>query len=279
MQKIDKTILTNVIKPRDPNSYKGNYGHILIIAGSAHFGGAAIMSASAAVYSGAGLVTIATVPEKFAAINSAIPEVMTIDYHDLISTIDAIKKSNVIVIGPGLGTSDYTASLIELVADHTDQQQTIIFDASALTMIAKHNLNIAKLEANVVLTPHQGEWTRLSELEIEDQTQKNNLHVLHKLAPNAILIVKKHLSELYYEGSASQLTVGNAGMATGGMGDTLTGIIAAFVGQFEFSQDTVEAALFLHSYIGDKIFQKNYVVVPEKLIREIPRTMQKIATK
>ncbi|WP_125709663.1 NAD(P)H-hydrate dehydratase [Companilactobacillus zhongbaensis] len=278
MQKIDKSILKQVITPRDPISFKGNYGKILIIAGSSNFGGAAIMSASAAIHSGAGLVTVATIPEKFSAINTRIPEAMTIDYHHLIEIIDAIKNADVIAIGPGLGTSQYSESLISLLLDHTHMDQTIIFDASALTIIAQANIDISKIQANVILTPHQGEWQRLSQLEIPEQSPKNNLEQLHELAPNALLIVKKHLSEVYYEGSANQIIAGNPGMATGGMGDTLTGIIAAFVGQFGFSQNTVEAALFLHSDIADKIYKKNYVVLPEKLIEAIPKTMQKIVT-
>lgn len=278
MQKINNSILKQVILPRNPISYKGNFGKVLIIAGSKHFGGAAIMSASAAVYSGAGLVTVATVPEKFTAINTKIPEAMTIDYHDLIETIESIKKSGVIVIGPGLGTSQYSQSLVNLVLDNVNQNQTVIFDASALTMIAEQQIDISKLQANTILTPHQGEWQRLSNLEIAEQTPQNNLNQLHDLAPNALLIVKKHLSEVYYEGSVNQITAGNAGMATGGMGDTLTGIIAAFVGQYGFSQNTVEAALFLHSFVADKLFKKNYVVLPEMLIKKIPKVMQKIAT-
>lgn len=276
MQKIDKSILKQVITPRDPISYKGNYGKILIIAGSSNFGGAAIMSASAAIHSGAGLVTVATIPEKFSAVNTKIPEAMTIDYHHLIEVIDAIKNSNVIAIGPGLGVSKYSESLVSLVIDHARMDQTIIFDASALTIIAKSHVDISKIPANVILTPHQGEWQRLSELTIPEQTPKNNLEQLHELAPNALLIVKKHLSEVYYEGSANQILAGNPGMATGGMGDTLTGIIAAFVGQFDFSQNTVEAALYLHSYVADKIYQKNYVVLPEKLIEAIPKNMKKV---
>jgi hydroxyethylthiazole kinase-like uncharacterized protein yjeF len=279
MKKIDKSILTQTIQPRDPISYKGNYGRILIIAGSLHFGGAAILSSSAAVYSGAGLVTVATIPEKFQSINTRIPEAMTIDYHNIIETLDSIRQSDVIVIGPGLGTSNYTESLIHLVIDNTTKNQTIIFDASALTVIANKKIPITNLAAHVILTPHQGEWQRLSGLQISQQTPKNNLSAINELSPTALLIVKKHLSEIYYRNDVSQITAGNAGMATGGMGDTLTGIIASLVGQFGFSQDVVASALFLHSFIADKIFKSDYVVLPEELIDLIPRTMQKIATK
>ncbi|MQS53355.1 NAD(P)H-hydrate dehydratase [Companilactobacillus mishanensis] len=279
MRKIDKSILAKVIKPRDPISYKGNYGRILIIAGSIHFGGAAILSSSAAVYSGAGLVTVATTPEKFASLNTKIPEAMTIDYHDQQETLNSIKHSNVIVIGPGLGISELSQSLIKSVIENTTKNQTIIFDASALTEVSEENIDITSISANVILTPHQGEWQRLSELEIPDQTTDNNLEAINKLAPNSLLIVKKHLSEIYYHNNVSQIKAGNAGMATGGMGDTLTGVIAAFVGQFGFSEETVAAALFLHSYISDSIYEKSFVVLPEKLISEIPLAMKSIIIK
>ncbi|AKP66824.1 NAD(P)H-hydrate dehydratase [Companilactobacillus ginsenosidimutans] len=279
MQKIDKSILSKVIKPRNPISYKGNYGRILIIAGSLHFGGAAILSSSAAVYSGAGLVTVATTPEKFVSLNTRIPEAMTIDYHNIMETLNSIRQSNVIVIGPGLGTSELTQSLINMVTENTTKDQTIIFDASALTEIAEKNISLTQISAHVILTPHQGEWQRLSKLEIADQSTENNLQSIQEIAPDSLLIVKKHLSEIYYNNKVEQISAGNPGMATGGMGDTLTGIIAAFVGQFGFSKNTVSAALFLHSFIADKIYKKNYVVLPEELINEIPSTMKKITTK
>lgn len=277
MKKINNSILSQIINPRDPESYKGNYGRILIIAGSTNFEGAAIMSSSATIYSGAGLVTVATIPERFVAINTRIPEAMTIDYHDTDETLKSIKSSDVIVIGPGLGTTKHTQGLIDLVIGHTTAQQTIIFDASALTVIAEQNIDISQIAAHVILTPHQGEWHRLSDLKISQQTPKNNLQCINQLAPNALLIVKKHHSEIYYQNEIQEITDGNPGMATGGMGDTLTGIIAAFVGQFSFSLETVSAALYLHSYVADKIFAENYVVLPEKLIQQIPKVMHQFS--
>ncbi|MFC6323070.1 NAD(P)H-hydrate dehydratase [Companilactobacillus baiquanensis] len=275
MQKIDESILSEVIHKRPDISYKGNYGRILIIAGSTHFGGAALMSARAAVNSGAGLVTVATVPEKFTAINVDIPEAMTIDYNNLQDLDESIQKNNVIVIGPGLGSSDSTVNLIKTVIKNISDQ-IIIMDASALTMVSEKKIDLNAIK-NLILTPHQGEWQRLSGLKIPDQTSKNNLKKINSLAPNSLLIVKKHLSEIYYQNNVYQLLNGNPGMATGGMGDTLTGIIAAFVGQFGFSLKVVSAALYLHSHIADKIYQKDYVVLPTKLASKIPQTMQKFA--
>ena len=274
MEKISKTTLNQVITPRNPESYKGNYGKILIIAGSAPFGGAAILCSSAAVHSGAGLVTVASIPEKFTAINTRIPEAMTIDYHDKKELLTAIQNNSVIAIGPGLGTSSVAKGLVKTVLRATTDQQTVILDASALTIIATEKLPL-QTQAHIIMTPHQGEWQRLSQLEIHTQNVANNIQALNKLNPDALLILKKHHSEIYYHQNVYNIQAGNAGMATGGMGDTLTGIIAGFVGQFEFSLETVAAALLLHSTIADKLNEKSYVVLPSAIIGKLPKYMSK----
>ncbi len=276
MEKITENILKHVITPRNPESYKGNYGKILIIAGSAQFGGAAILATSAAVASGAGLVTVASVPEKFTSINTRIPEAMTIDYQDKNTLIESIKKNNVIAIGPGLALSSITKGLVKTVLREATIKQTVIIDASALTIIAQENIKL-KSDAHIIMTPHQGEWERLSKLGISDQTPTNNAEKLDELNPKAILILKKHLSEIYYQDQALQIEAGNPGMATGGMGDTLTGIMAGFIGQFGNSLDTIAAALFIHSYVADELNKKDYVVLPSKIITKLPKYMAKFS--
>ncbi|WP_334351830.1 NAD(P)H-hydrate dehydratase [Companilactobacillus sp. HBUAS56257] len=276
MEKINKIVLNQVINPRNPQSYKGNYGKILIVAGSNHFGGAAILCSSAAIHSGAGLVTVATVPEKFTAINVRIPEAMTIDYHNKKDLQEAIKNSNVIAIGPGLGTSSIAKGLVKVVLAKATAQQTVILDASALTLIAETDIALQS-EANLILTPHQGEWQRLSQLTIDQQTPANNQAKLKQLNSKAVLIVKKHLSEIYYQDRILQIQAGNPGMATGGMGDTLTGILAGFIGQFGFSIKTVSSALLIHSIIADKLNKTNYVVLPSKIIEKLPKYMAKFS--
>lgn len=274
MEKINKNVLNHVITPRNPQSYKGNYGKILIIAGSTHFGGAAILCTSAAIHSGAGLVTLATTPEKFTAVNVQIPEAMTIDYTQKNELAQAIKSNDVIAIGPGLGTSSIAKGVVKAALNLTTEKQTLILDASALTIIAEQQLPL-ETKANIIMTPHQGEWQRLSHLPIHEQNEENNHKQLQKLNPNATLILKKHLSEIYYQDQALQIQAGNAGMATGGMGDTLTGIIAGFVGQFNYSLETISAALLIHSLIADKIYKENYVVLPSKIIAKLPKYMKK----
>jgi len=276
MEKISKNILNQVILPRNPESYKGNYGKVLIIAGSTHFGGAAILASSATVHSGAGLVTVATTPEKFTAINTRIPEAMTIDYHNKKELLTAILNNNVIAIGPGLGTSSVAIGLVKAVLNNTKTDQTVILDASALTIIAEEKIPL-QTTAHIILTPHQGEWRRLSQLEIPEQTELNNFEKLQDINPEAVLILKKHNSEIYFQDMSFKITAGNAGMATGGMGDTLTGIMAGFIGQFGYSLATIQAALLIHSVIGDKLFEKEYVVLPSKIIEKLPKYMQKFS--
>jgi len=274
MENISKSVLNQVITLRNPESYKGNYGKILIIAGSTHFGGAAILCSSAAVHSGAGLVTVASTPEKFTAINVKIPEAMTIDYHDKDALLTAIQANSVIAIGPGLGTSSVAIGLVKTVLKEALDQQTIILDASALTIIAEQQLSL-QTKAHIIMTPHQGEWQRLSQLEIHNQNVANNFQKLNEINPEAMLILKKHHSEIYYRNQVLNIQAGNAGMATGGMGDTLTGIMAGFIGQFGYSIETVSAALLIHSTIADKLNEKNYVVLPSAIIEKLPKYMAK----
>ncbi len=276
MEKISKNILNQVILLRNPESYKGNYGKVLIIAGSTHFGGAAILASSAAVHAGAGLVTVATTPEKFTAINTRIPEAMTIDYHNKKELLTAILNNNVIAIGPGLGTSSVAIGLVKAVLNNTKTDQTVILDASALTIIAEEKIPL-QTTAHIILTPHQGEWRRLSQLEIPEQTELNNFEKLQDINPEAVLILKKHNSEIYFQDMSFKITAGNAGMATGGMGDTLTGIMAGFIGQFGYSLATIQSALLIHSVIGDKLNEKEYVVLPSQIIEKLPKYMQKFS--
>ncbi|KRK74571.1 hypothetical protein FC67_GL001983 [Companilactobacillus alimentarius DSM 20249] len=278
MEKINKSVLNQVITPRNPESYKGNYGKVLIISGSTHFGGATILCSSAAVNTGSGLVTVATIPEKFTAINVKIPEAMTIDYQNKKALTEAIKNSDVIAVGPGLGTSSIAKGVVKAALTQTNNKQTLILDASAITIIAQENWPLES-KANLILTPHQGEWQRLSGLDIAEQNPKSNAQSLQQLNPEALLVLKKHHSEVYYHETTAQIEAGNPGMATGGMGDTLTGIIAGFIAQFGFSFQTVSAGLLLHSTIADKLNKDNYVVLPSKVIEKLPKYMAKYSYK
>ena len=279
MAEITEDVLTKVIKKRPSNSHKGNYGRILLIGGSENYGGAIIMAAEAALNSGAGLISVATHAVNLDALHARNPEVMFIDWRDR-NLVNLMKKMDVIVCGPGLGSGTFALQLMSTICQNISQNQILILDASALDMISQDAKLIPTQVGLVVITPHQMEWQRLSQIRISYQTDIANLDALKKIFPtqNAILVLKSNHTHVYTK--ADQIFVnpiGNPGMATGGMGDTLAGIIGGFTAQFGDNLDSVLAAVFIHSLAGDKIAENNYVVRPTEISAMLPQLMSQYA--
>ena len=279
MAEITEDVLTKVIKKRPSNSHKGNYGRILLIGGSENYGGAIIMAAEAALNSGAGLISVATHAVNLDALHARNPEVMFIDWHDR-NLVNLMKKMDVIVCGPGLGSGTFALQLMSTICQNISQNQILILDASALDMISQDAKLIPTQVGLVVITPHQMEWQRLSQIRISYQTDSANSNALKKIFPtqNAILVLKSNHTHVYTK--ADQIFVnpiGNPGMATGGMGDTLAGIIGGFTAQFGDNLDSVLAAVFIHSLAGDKIAENNYVVRPTEISAMLPQLMSQYA--
>lgn len=278
MQTITADILKKVIYQRPQNSFKGTFGKVLIVGGNPNMGGAAIMAGSAAVHAGAGLVTIATARENLTAVHSVIPEAMFVDYQDAPQFISLIKGVDVIVLGPGLGNDSIAEKVIQTVFTNIASNQTLIIDGSAITLVAQNAAlkDAIPTNAHVVYTPHQMEWQRLSGIPISEQ---NNTHRNQEAQQslNATVILKKHHSEIYFSnGEIRKLMVGGPAMATGGMGDTLTGILAAFIAQFDTSfEDRIQAAVFTHSKIADKLAEEKYVVLPTDIISHLQSFMKR----
>ena len=281
MSEITAKILTKVIKKRPSNSHKGNYGRILLIGGNENYGGAIIMAAEAALNSGAGLISVATHAANLNALHARNPEVMFIDWRDR-NLLNLITKMDVIVCGPGLGTNSLAHQLMLTLCQNVSSNQTLILDANALDLIAQDSKLIPTSAGLIVLTPHQMEWQRLSQIRIPYQTDSANLSALKKIFPtqNVILVLKSNRTHVYT--STNEIfvnTSGNPGMATGGMGDTLAGIIGGFTAQFEGTLDPVLAAIYLHSLAGDKIAETDYVVRPTKISAILPQLMNHYANK
>lgn len=270
MRFITEELVKDTITKRNEDSYKGTYGKVLVIGGDADMGGAAILTASAAVYSGAGLVTVATDKTNHAALHSRLPEAMAIDSADVEKVTEQVKKMDVIVIGPGLGLSEEAFVLLTAVFSTVTVQQQTIIDGSAISLMAEHNLPYPKTQA--VYTPHLGEWENLSGLPVSQQEPNANTKIQQKIG--GTIVLKSNRTEVYVEDAVWKNTVGNPAMATGGMGDTLAGMIAGFTAQFKDQEKAVLSAVFLHSKIGDKLAAKQYVVLPTQIIEQIPSTMK-----
>lgn len=277
MTEITEAILKKVITKRSSDTHKGDYGRILLIGGGENYGGAIIMSTSGAVNSGAGLTAVATHPVNLTALHARLPEAMFIDWRDA-KLANLIKNMDVVVCGPGLGMSDLAKQIMVILRRCTSEKQTVVLDASALDLISQDKSLLPTNAGHLILTPHQMEWQRLSQIRIPFQTDSANIDALNQLIPdsNAMLVLKSKHTHIYDgKGQVFVNPLGNPGMATGGMGDTLAGIIGGFVAQFGPSVDTVLAAVYIHSLAGDLINKDNYVVKPTEVSKVLPKLMKK----
>ena len=278
MLRVDQTLLQQVILSRQSDSYKGDYGRLLLIGGTYPYGGAIIMAALAAVHSGAGLVTVATDRENILALHSQLPEAMAFAVTDQELLVEQIAKAGVILLGPGLNANELGAHLVELVFERVQPHQVLILDGGAISLYTRLGLSLPP--AQLVFTPHQKEWEAMSGLAIGDQGEEATRQSLSQLPPASILVQKGPQTKIWQQGQADyyQLTVGGPYQATGGMGDTLAGMIAGFVGQFPQAglYERVVVASHLHSAIADDLSKNAYVVLPTAISREIPKWMREI---
>ena len=278
MLRVDQTLLQQVILSRQLDSYKGDYGRLLLIGGTYPYGGAIIMAALAAVHSGAGLVTVATDRENIPALHSQLPEAMAFAVTDQELLAEQIAKAGVILLGPGLNANELGVHLVELVFERVQPHQVLILDGGAISLYTRLGLSLPP--ARLVFTPHQKEWEAMSGLAIGDQGEEATRQSLSQLPPASILVQKGPQTKIWQQGQTDyyQLSVGGPYQATGGLGDTLAGMIAGFTGQFPQVSlyERVVVASHLHSAIADDLSKDAYVVLPTTISCEIPKWMRKI---
>ena len=277
MKVIDQALLKKVIIERPRSSHKGDYGRLLLIGGTYPYGGAIIMAAIAAVHSGAGLVTVATDQENIPALHSQLPEAMAFAVTDQELLTEQISKAGVILLGPGLKDNDLGTHLVQLVFDRVQPHQVLILDGGAISLYTRLALPLP--QAQLVFTPHQKEWEAMSGLAIADQGEEATRQSLSQLPPASILVQKGPQTKIWEQEQTDyyQLSVGGPYQATGGMGDTLAGMIAGFAGQFPQVSlyERVAVATYLHSAIAEDLSEEDYVVLPTAISKEIPKWMRK----
>ena len=278
MKVINQALLKKVIIERPRSSHKGDYGRLLLIGGNYPYGGAIIMAALASVRSGAGLVTVATDKENISALHSHLPEAMAFDLDDKQLLKQQLQKANIVLVGPGLVHDERGEELLQTVFHHSNQDQTLILDGGALSIFAKTGMKFPK--AQLVLTPHQREWQVLSGLDLDSQGTDETGEALKRFPSGTILVQKGPATRIWQDGQTDcyQLSVGGPYQATGGMGDTLAGMIAGFAGQFLQANlyERVTVATYLHSAIAQKLSEDNFVVLPTTISQHIPAFMKKI---
>lgn len=272
MKQLTRNLVSEWLPKRDHNTYKNKMGHVLCIGGNKNMGGAITLSAGAALYSGAGLVTVATDPNNLYALHGRYPEAMFVNMFDSKALNSHIQKADVIIIGPGLGRFEDSLSVFRNTIESVNENQWLIIDGDGLTLLMNEEISLPT--AQVVLTPHLGEWKTLTGIEPPADNSDDNFDEIKRL--QASLVLKKERTEIYIDDEIWENTAGNPSMATGGMGDTLTGIIGSFLGQFENKKEALLSAVYVHSAVADELAKTHYVTLPTQIIQHIPIFMKNL---
>lgn len=248
---IQQQDIHNLLKKRSPFSHKGNYGHALIIAGSAGKTGASILCAKACLRSGAGLVSALIPAGNYNAFQASVPEAMVItDKNETMITgeID-LQTYDAVAIGPGIGTDGKTAKAFELILKTA--KKPVVIDADGLNILSKKKKLFKLIPENSILTPHPKEFERLfgkSANEFERNDLQSEMSRKHKLY---ILLKGKYSCVTDPGGNRYFNPTGNPGMAKGGTGDALAGMITAFLAQHYSPKEACLAGVYLHGLAAD----------------------------
>ncbi|MCB1828182.1 MAG: NAD(P)H-hydrate dehydratase [Coxiellaceae bacterium] len=244
---LDWEALQRSLPKRDRDAHKGRFGHVLIIGGDYGMGGAVRMAAEAACRAGAGLVSVATRPEHVCVVSTDRPEIMCHQVQKSEDLTPLIEKATVIVIGPGLGKTDWAKMLLEKVLNAS---QPKLLDADALNLLS----NQPKRSNQWVLTPHVGEAARLLDINVNDVQEDRDNTAKHLQEKYGGIIVLKGAGTIVQgpEGESAICTAGNPGMASGGMGDVLSGVIGGLLAQGLPLLKAAELGVLVHAMAADK---------------------------
>jgi len=275
---IDKGYVKGFFTEREKYSFKNQFGHALIISGSYGKMGACILASKSCLRMGIGLVTTHVPKCGYEIMQISVPEAMvSIDSSmKFIQALPDTEKYNSVGIGPGIDTQLFTADVIDLL--FKNHKKPVVVDADAINLIAQHNDLIEKIPENSILTPHPGEFKRLvgkwkndfERLSVQQKWSKK-----HKV----IIVLKgAHTSVSLPDGRVYFNSTGNPGMATGGSGDVLTGMITSLLGQGMSPENSAIAGVFIHGLAGDLAKEKmnELSMTAGDIINNIPEAINHI---
>jgi len=259
--------------PRPMTAHKGNYGQVLVIGGDLGTGGATLMSAEAALRTGAGMVSLATRAEHVPAAITRLPEVMALGVHSSNQLLGPLDKADIIVIGPGLGQASWGRSLLSIAATVAKAQ---VWDADALNQLAEDRV---ALPAGCIITPHPGEAARLLGVTTA-QVQADRAHA-------ALALAKKFSTVCVLKGAGSLIAApdgrlalcnhGHPAMATAGLGDVLSGVLGALLAQHMAPYDAACLGVWLHACAGEQQGSKGRGLAATDLIPAIRQLFEELS--
>ncbi|NOT77271.1 MAG: NAD(P)H-hydrate dehydratase [Cyclobacteriaceae bacterium] len=246
---LKKKSVSKILKTRSVFSNKGDYGKALIIAGSFGKMGACILAARACLRAGVGLLTVHIPKSGYSIIQSSVPEAMaSVDSLDFFSGISSTESFDVIGIGPGLGQAPETLKALSKILD---QGKPLVIDADALNLISANRELFNTIPSGSILTPHPKEFERLvGSWKNDFERLQKQIHLAKQI--KCVIVLKGACTSIATpEGEVYFNSTGNPGMATGGTGDVLTGILTGLLAQNYSSKETAILGVFLHGLAGD----------------------------
>jgi len=285
---IEEKDAAGILPKRKPDTHKGTYGHLAVIAGSRGKGGAAALSSISALRAGTGLVTLALPKCLNVSFEAGIPEVMTlplpdtkegtIDKSALNTLINFLEGKSAVLIGPGITTNPSTSSLIKNLVKKISCPMLI--DADGLNIIADKIELLKDKPFPVIVTPHPGEMARMLNT-TSKEIQTNRIEASRKLsAEYGIYVILKGARTIVAtpEGEVYINPTGNPGMATAGTGDVLSGIIVGFMAQGLSARDSSILGVYLHGLAGDIAAEKlsQTALIASDLIKTFPEAIKKV---
>ncbi len=277
---LTKSAITKILKPRQKFSHKGTFGHSLLIAGSYGKMGAAILASTSLLRSGAGLLTVCLPHCGYEIMQTSVPEAMTIvkgnDYLQL-SELD-LRPYSAIGIGPGIGTEEYTQEAVKLILEQS--KKPLVIDADALNAMSQNKKWLNLIPENSILTPHPKEFERLTK-PVTTDFERHQLQLDFSKTHHLFIILKgAHTCITTPDGKSYFNSTGNSGLAKGGSGDVLTGLLTGLLAQGYTSFETSLLGVFIHGLAGDitKEEKGEIAMIPSDIISNLPKAFLQLTT-
>lgn len=275
---LEESQVRSLIIGRDPFAHKGQMGHALMIAGSYGMAGAAVLATRACLRSGVGKVTVHTPKKNRDILQIAIPEaVLQFDPEETVFS-EAVDTEDfqAIGIGPGLGQSETTA--IPLITQLRRSTCPVVADADALNILANHRAWIQQLPKGIILTPHPKEFDRLEGHSSDSYERLTKARHLAERLQGYVILKGRYTAICLPDGHVYFNPTGNAGMATAGSGDVLTGIITALLARGYKPQNACIAGVYLHGLAGDLAARDlgEESLIAEDIIRYLSRAFKRL---
>lgn len=275
---VDETTIRDLLMPRDAFAHKGQMGHALIIAGSYGMAGAAILATQACLRSGVGKVTVHCPKRNVPIMQTAVPEAIIHIDREETTFSEGVQTEDfqAVGIGPGLGTSEQTA--ISLISQIRRTQCPLVIDADALNILSIRRAWMQQLPKGVIMTPHPKELDRMEGKSIDSFERLSKARELAERIQGYIVLKGHHTAICMPDGHIAFNSTGNAGMATAGSGDVLTGIITALLARGYDRARACVIGVFLHGLAGDLAASElgEESLIASDIIRYLPKAFMKV---